>query len=53
MPDQAAHFQAKTQPLMKVRCLGNALSFQKISFVFFCFDFRMPPDLESHVDAAI
>ena len=27
-PDQAAHFQAKMQTLMKVHCLKNALTFQ-------------------------
>ena len=34
-PDQAAHFQDKTQPITKVHCLGNALTFQKVSFDFF------------------
>ena len=34
-PDQAAHFQDKTQPIMKVHCLGNTLTFQKVSLEFF------------------
>ena len=51
-PEQSAHFQAKMQPLTKVHRLGNTLPFQKVSFFFFL-DFCMPPDLESHADAAI
>lgn len=46
MPDQGAHFQDKTQAITKVHCLGNTLTFQKVSFNFFVLT-RMPPDLES------
>ena len=53
MPDQAAHSQAKMQTLMEVHCLQDALTFQKVSFDYYCLDFHMPPDLESHADAAI
>ena len=34
------------------RCLGNTLNLRRF-YLFFCLDFCMPPDLESHADAAI
>ena len=47
-----AHFQAKTQPFLKVHCLGNTLNIRRFHS-FLCLDFHMPPDMESHADAAI